>query len=281
MRKKCFTKLLSLIAASALALSLAACGSDNADSSTTQNEASAVPEESYETEVTEVTQASAASDLLAELQGEYTDLFPTMGDESAKEIWYEAFNTYLGVEDTDTAEMLRQAIIGMYESTVYGDDALALTADDANYGCFDCYLENMGSFTIDGDVITIYDEDGEEIASHTYTYYDTVEIDYGVMNDVYGAYFTEETWPSMTVFESDGEDDGFHYFAFCADTPAETYHLEFRYGDNLEDISHYFDGCYAYWLASAIYTDCPDEMLTNVINLFVSENADSFAALAS
>ena len=55
-------------------------------------------------------------------------------------------------------------------------------------------------------------------------------------------------------------------------TPATTYHLEFRYGSNTEDLAKYNEGPYAYWLAAGFPVDADEEMIRNVITLFCEEN---------
>lgn len=42
------------------------------------------------------------------------------------------------------------------------------------------------------------------------------------------------------VFQStDSNEDEFKYFFLCMDTPATTYHIEFRYGSDLNDLTAY------------------------------------------
>lgn len=56
------------------------------------------------------------------------------------------------------------------------------------------------------------------------------------------------------------------------DTPATTYHLEFRYGSNVEDLAKYNEGPYAYWLAAGFPADADEELIQKVITLFCEEN---------
>ena len=51
-----------------------------------------------------------------------------------------------------------------------------------------------------------------------------------------------------------------------------TYHLEFRYAEDLSDLQSWFEGNYAYWNAAAIAVDYDEETMKNVIELFVTEN---------
>ena len=75
------------------------------------------------------------------------------------------------------------------------------------------------------------------------------------------------------LYETADEDAGeFKYFYMMPDTPATTYHLEFRYGANVDDLAKYNEGPYAYWLAAAFPVDADEEMIKNVITLFCEEN---------
>ena len=224
--------------------------------------------------------AEEAAAIPTELNGTYVELFPAMDAEEVKPLWYSSFKTTLGVEDESVAEMLRSIIIGMFEADAYGEDALALAAEDPTYYAFNCYfLQDVATFVIKDGTITGYDAAGEQLFSHAYTYVESLKTDFGPMTEMYGAMLTEETWPTFDLYVSDGEDDGFKYFAFSGDTPATTWHIEFRYGASAEDITAYFSGKYAYWLASGFPTDAGDDTMQNVVDLFVAENADSFAAM--
>ena len=91
-----------------------------------------------------------------------------------------------------------------------------------------------------------------------YTY--TRELSLGGMMDGY-------------LYETDAEDAGeFRYFLLMPDTPESTYHIEFRYGSDIDALSRYNEGAYAYWLAAGILADYDEQMVEDVIGLFVSEN---------
>ena len=79
----------------------------------------------------------------------------------------------------------------------------------------------------------------------------------------------------MCMAEPYGEeaDSGeFTYFAFAPDTMETTYHLEFRYAEDLDDLQSWYEGNYAYWNAAAIAEDYDQATMENVIELFVTEN---------
>ena len=59
---------------------------------------------------------------------------------------------------------------------------------------------------------------------------------------------------------------------FGKDTNTTTYHIEFRYGSDLDALGQYDAGPYAYWLASGISTDYDQTMIENCIELFCTEN---------
>ena len=80
------------------------------------------------------------------------------------------------------------------------------------------------------------------------------------------------TWEKYTAEYVDEDAGMFQYFAFSPDTPETTYHLEFRYADNTDDLQNWFEGNYAYWNAAAISKDYDEEMMDNCIELFCSEN---------
>ena len=56
------------------------------------------------------------------------------------------------------------------------------------------------------------------------------------------------------------------------DTLDSTYHIECRYGSDLEALSQYNEGSYAYWLAAGIPADRDEALIKNVIELFCTEN---------
>lgn len=51
-----------------------------------------------------------------------------------------------------------------------------------------------------------------------------------------------------------------------------TWHIEFRYGSDLDALNSYDSGDYAYWLASGISADCTSQDIESAIELFCTEN---------
>lgn len=83
---------------------------------------------------------------------------------------------------------------------------------------------------------------------------------------VTGTIYGEE---AVKAYADSGE---FTYFCIAPDTSDTTYHIELRYGSNLEELGQYDAGSYAYWLGSGISTDCDETMIENCIKLFCEEN---------
>ena len=76
---------------------------------------------------------------------------------------------------------------------------------------------------------------------------------------------------TITGLDAQGQ-EVFAYFAFAPDTMETTYHLEFRYAEDLDDLQSWYEGNYAYWNAAAIAEDYDQATMENVIELFVTEN---------
>ena len=125
-------------------------------------------------------------------------------------------------------------------------------------------FNGVSTITFDGAVISGADENGNQVFSHEYTYAGKLTLA-GMMEGM--------------LYETADEDAGeFKYFYMMPDTPATTYHLEFRYGSSKEDLAKYNEGPYAYWLAAGFPVDADEEMIRNVITLFCEENLAEGAA---
>lgn len=210
----------------------------------------------------ESAEATADGDILGELAGTYTELFQVIGAEENKSIWIDALSAYTA--DTDEQELYYDMLVGSCTKEIYGQEAIDTYAENPDDTGFDChFLDGMVTMTIDGNTISGTDADGNALFSHTYHYVQDQPILY--MGEEMGAYHH--------LYESDDPDSGdFTYFVFADDTPDTTWHLEFRYGANSEDISNYTEGEYAYWNAAAFMQDYDTETLHDVIQLFVDEN---------
>ena len=225
----------------------AACGSS----------AQSTPGKSTETaQVSETAEELAAYDqLLEDVRGTYDELFTVICDPQYDQIWLDKCEAIVGADMAgQCADMLKGACTG----TIYGEDAIA-AYKDAESAQFDCYFINgVKQFVFDGHQISGIDENGKEVFSHEYAYAEDFSI--GGMLDGY-------------LYETADADAGeFRYFVMLPDTPASTYHIEFRYGSDKEALTEYAEGPYAYWLAAAIPADRDDAMIDNVIGLFAEEN---------
>ena len=101
-------------------------------------------------------------------------------------------------------------------------------------------------------------QNGDQLFSHEYRFVDGLSLA-GLMEG--------------SLYETEDEDAGeFKYFYMMPDTPDTTYHLEFRYGSDIDALSQYNEGPYAYWLAAGFPVDADEEMIENVITLFCEEN---------
>lgn len=176
-----------------------------------------------------------------------------------------------------------------YAAAVVGEKAAAdknaaelmknsIGASWANKGTnssFCCAFTNdIARLSFHGSVITGYDASGNVVFSHTYEYVKKSSL-YGPNED--GT--AQIPYMNLTIFKTDDADSGeFTYFAMCDDTPSTTYHIEFRYGSELNDLKNdndleqMYTGKYAYWLAAGIPTSADETMISNVIALFCAEN---------
>ena len=197
-----------------------------------------------------------AAALLDAVKGTYEALFPVITDEKYDEIWLAPCVEALGDEmGPMAAELLKAACNG----TVYGQEAIDAYGDGSQGAQFDClFLNGVSNITFNGDQISGVNENGETVFSHTYTYAGKLSLG-GMMEG-----FLYET--------ADADAGEFKYFYMMPDTPATTYHLEFRYGSNTDDLAKYNEGPYAYWLAAGFPVDADEEMINNVITLFCEEN---------
>ena len=205
----------------------------------------------------ETTDDSAeAAAFMDSIKGTYEPLFPVITNPEYDQIWLDPCIAALGEEAAPAvAEMLKNACNG----TIYGQDAIDAFGDGSGGAQFDClFINGVSRITFDGMTVSGVDENGETVFSHVYTYAGHLSL--AGMMDGY-------------LFETADEDAGeFRYFYMMPDTPATTYHLEFRYGSSTEDLTKYNEGPYANRLAPVYPVDADGEMIRNVITLFCEEN---------
>lgn len=243
-QKKIFSLLLALV----LSLSLLT-GCRNTTAPDTQQPAEPNAAESTATDEN----AAAAQQLLVDLTGSYQELWPVILDKQYTQLWLDNCAALVGEENAQAAY---DKLSSMVTGTIYGEEAVAAYANGG--GAYDCsFTEGLSTLEFDGASSTIkgYDAAGNELFSHTYHYVG--------MEDIRGLY----------EYESDDADSGeFTYFCLAPDTNTTTYHIEFRYGSDLDALGQYDAGQYAYWLASGISTDYNQAMIENCIELFCTEN---------
>ena len=199
--------------------------------------------------------AAAAAQLLEDVKGTYVALFPVITAPEYDQLWLDPCIEAVGEEAApEVAEMLKFACSG----TIYGQEAVDAFGDGSNGAQFDCaFINGVDTITFDGATISGTLE-GEEVFRHEYAYVGPLSLG-GMMDG--------------TLYETADEDAGeFKYFYMMPDTPATTYHLEFRYGSDVDALTQYNEGPYAYWLAAGFPADADAAMIENVITLFCEEN---------
>ena len=211
------------------------------------------------TDGTDTEDADAAADadrLLQDLAGTYTALFPVITDPAYDQIWLDNCTAAVGEEKApEVAEMLKAACNG----TIYGQEAIDAFGDGSEGAQFDClFINGVSQFVFDGNVVSGLDENGETITSHEYAFAGPASIA-GVMDGY--------------LYKTEDPDAGeFTYLFLLPDTPATTFHTEFRYGSDPEALMEYNAGPYAYWLAAGFPADADQKMIEDVITLFCEEN---------
>lgn len=201
--------------------------------------------------------ATEAQELLENVKGTYDELFTVTNAEEYDQIWLDRCAAVVGDEAAaETADLLKNACAG----TLYGEEAVEAYGDGSEGAQFDCFFINgVSQFVFDGNTISGLDENGEEVFSHEYTFLREASLMEGMMDGY--------------LYETEDEDAGeFKYFFLLPDTPATTYHIEFRYGSDEEALESYNEGPYAYWLAAGILADRDEQMVDDVISLFCEEN---------
>ena len=241
-------KIISLLLALMMAFSLLTGCGNNASPDTQQPSESNAAESAVTGE-----NAAAAQQLLVDLTGSYQELWPVILDDQYTQTWLDNCAALVGEENAQAAY---DKLASMVTGTVYGEEAVAAYANGG--GAYDCaFTEGLSTLEFDGASSTIkgYDAEGKELFSHTYHYVG--------MEEIRGLY----------EFESDDADSGeFTYFCLAPDTNTTTYHIEFRYGSDLNALGQYDAGNYAYWLASGISANYDQAMVENCIELFCTEN---------
>ena len=203
----------------------------------------------------------AEDERLVKLSDTYIELFPEFAKEEYKDYWKECIQAY-GLDDA-TAEYYYTYMTQNFLGRLYGQEAIEAYTDPASM-VFDCFFENgIAKLTVNGNVISGFDAEGNELFRHTYAFAEDKPV----------TFMGQEMPVQMHVYKTEDADAGrFTYFAFSDDTLAETQHIEFRYGEFLDSMGSYDEGDYAYWLAAGIQDGYSEKLIKACIKLFVDEN---------
>ncbi|MBQ6174102.1 MAG: hypothetical protein IJK28_05715 [Clostridia bacterium] len=197
----------------------------------------------------------------------YVSLFDVIISDRWTPVWQDYIAAVIG---EDAAPEMTARLQSSITSDLYGEAAVAAFADGGY--AFDCdFINGAQSITFSGNTATILKTDGT-VETHTYEYlgqYNVGETE----TMMYQGTEISMAFP-VDVYRSTDEAGEFNYFFLREDTMAETYHIEFRYGRDLEELQGYLVGPYAFWLAAGIDADADEETIRKVIALFCLENMD-------
>lgn len=235
--------------------------------------ASAESAETSETAETAETSAfgttGAWSDIAGETSTSYDNLFDVILVDKYSDIWYKYCAAVAG---EDNAEEAAASLKGSISSDAYGQEALDRIAE-TGAAAFDCwYINGAAQFTFNSDLTaTVTLTDGNE-STHAYEYLGQYNVGDGETLS-WGGVEMPVAFP-CDVYKSTDDAGEFTYFFFRDDTMADTYHIEFRYGSDLEELQGYLKGSYAYWLSAGIDAAADLHTIDNCIGLFCLENSD-------
>ena len=201
------------------------------------------------------------TELQTKLKGTYVEFFGNEGALADKwnDLWVSECAKNVGA---DAAEATAAALKNSMSGTVIGEAAVAKFGDGSNGFTadmqFHCsFYQGVSRFSFDGRSIKGMDAEGKEVFSHNYT-----KIDYFEGFDFH-------------IYKSDDDNkDEFTYFCMRPDSPVDTYHIEFRYGSDLDQLLQILTGKYAYWMAAGTL-EGDDAQCEAAIKLFVDENTSS------
>ena len=205
--------------------------------------------------------AIKGEDFLEEIKGEYVPLFiGGIFNSEYDHYWHDYTAAVVGESMADMCVAIMKQAIG---ATTYGDEA----GEDFFCG----YTEDVVKITFGGKKgtkVTFTKNDGTKI-THNYKFVKNASATGTVEGQEMG-------YDGYLYKSKDGNNDEFSYIFMCPDTPATTYHLEFRYGSSEEDILKLTEGKYKNWLiagfTASAFDDPQEIMIQKVIALFVVEN---------
>ena len=138
-----------------------------------------------------------------------------------------------GLEYIDTGAMYRALGLKARRNGINEADEEAVKAyantENIQFDCF--FINGVKQFVFNGSNISGLDDSGKNVFEHEYKF--VKDFSLGGMMDGY-------------LYETDDKDAGeFRYFLMMPDTPASTYHIEFRYGSDMDALAEYNKGAYA------------------------------------
>lgn len=197
----------------------------------------------------------------------YVSLFDVIISERWTPVWQDYIAAVVGEE---AAPNMTAGLQGSITSELYGEEAVAAFADGSY--AFDCdFINGAQSLTFRDNTVTILKTDGGS-ETHTYEYLGQYYVGENETMQYQGMEISM-AFP-VDVYQSTDEAGEFNFFFLREDTMEETYHIEFRYGKDLEELQGYLVGPYAYWLAAGIDEAADEETINRVIALFCLENMD-------
>ena len=197
-------------------------------------------------------QTLSGEDFLKSLEGTYIELFSseTCLNPQYDTLWKSEARKYVGEEKADDA--IRQ-LVGGCQGTRTGKESVEYFKQHGGMQFCCHFLQGVGKITFKGNQISAVDKEGKKLFSHKYRF---------VGKDAEGNY----------IYESkSGQTDEFRYFWMRPDSPAETHHIEFRYGSDKDLLTQLMTGKYAYWMASGVREGHEEEWKQS-ISLFIGEN---------
>ena len=215
--------------------------------------------------------AAEGAGVLPAIAGEngttYVSLFDVIISDRWTPVWQDHIAAVAGEE---AAPEMTARLQSSVTSDLYGEAAVEAFAGGGY--AFDCdFINGAQSITFRGDTATIVKTDGTS-ETHTYEYLGQYDVG-GAETMLYQGTEISMAFP-VDVYRSTDEAGEFNYFLLREDTMEETYHIEFRYGRDLEELQGYLAGPYAYWLAAGIDENADEETVRKVIALFCLENMD-------
>ena len=184
------------------------------------------------------------------LQGTYVELFPAINQ--YPEIWEKYAAQIVGADQAEATVEMLQASMG---SEMTSEDAVEYFVAHPDEFAFNCHFPaGVASIAVEGSTVGGLDESGATVFSGEYEY-----LCYNPNLD-------------FCVFKATDSEAAYAYFIPRSDNMADTFHLEFRLGNDLNEDFEFYTGECAYRMPAAISVDASEEQIDACIELFVTEN---------